>query len=128
MHAAGGQVDGVHDVPALRLLGQAGGGPEGEHLVALGRRRAIGQYDQARLGEGLVELEYLGGAGQRAEVQDGDVRRVLMDGAFHRRRGNPVGQQLQVRVFGDQVGQTEGDEILELGEDHADVARHGRSL
>ena len=51
VHAARGEVDRVDHVASLGLLGQARGGPEGEHLVALRRRGPVGQHHEAGLRE-----------------------------------------------------------------------------
>ena len=53
----------------LGLLRQAGGGAEREHLVALGRRRAVGEHHDARLGVRPVQLEHLPRRAERPEVE-----------------------------------------------------------
>ena len=121
-------MDGVDHVAALGLLGQAGGGSEGQHLVALGRGGPVGQHHQTGGGEALVQLEHLRGAGQGAEVEHRHLRVVALDRALERRWGDPVGQQLEVGILGHQLGQAERDEILELRQDHAHVPTHGRAV
>ena len=63
-------MDRVQDVARLGALGQARGRPEREHLAALGRRRAVREHEQPRRRELVVKVAQLGGARQRAEVED----------------------------------------------------------
>ena len=118
VHAARGEMDGADDVARLGLLGQAGGCPEGQHLVAVGRGGAVGQHHDARLGMLLVELEDIRRRAQRPEVDQRDRGLVLGDalGQFvHRNVGR---HEVQVGVLRDERLETNRHQVLELCGDH----------
>ena len=114
VHPARGEVDGVQHVARLGVLGQAGGGPEPDHLAALGRRRVVGQHHQPDVGEAGVQVAQLRRARQRREVEDRHVGLVHAQGGVHLLLGDVGRHQAQMRIAVDQRLQTTIDDVLEL--------------
>ena len=128
VHPARGQVDRVDHVAALGLLREAGRGPERQHLVALRRGGPVGEHHDARGREGLVQLEYLRRALERAEVEHRHVGRIGLDRPFDPRGEHLVVENAQIRVLVDQVGEADRNQVFELCNDHADGSAHSRHL
>src|SRR5207248_220646 len=124
VHASGGEVDRVDDVASLRLLRDAGGGAEGEHLVALRRRRPVGEQHDARLGVALVQLVDHGRLRERAEVQEDDRRVVRVEHALELIELDVARRKPQVGVLEDQLAEADRDQILETGRDDGDRGGH----
>ena len=88
----------MEEVPPVGVLGQAGRGPESDHLPALCGRGAVGQHHQPRRRESRRAGHGARRARKRAEVEDRHVRRVHRQGGRHLRLRDVAGHQPQVRV------------------------------
>jgi hypothetical protein len=101
-------------------------GAEREELVGVGGRGAVGEHDEPDVRVGGVQVADVGGAGQRPEVDDRHVGRVLGQDGVQGVRGDLRAQELKVRVLGDERDEPEAHEVLEAREHDRDGARrHG---
>ena len=111
----------MQDVALLGVLGQAGGGAEGEHLAAPrppsdGWRAPPG----ASAGNSRCSSRSSAGLVQRAEVDDRHVGAVIGQRAGELLVRDAAGDEPEVGVLVDQRPQAAGDDVLELGQGERD--------
>jgi hypothetical protein len=120
VHPARREVEGVDDVAALGLLGDARSRPERHELIALGGGRPVREHDDARVRRGLVQLVDERGRRQRAVVQQYHRRLQVQDDRFESLERHVVADELDVGILGDYLAQADRDEVLEGRRDDGD--------
>src|ERR1700722_9250711 len=119
-------MDRVDHVPRLCIPAEAGARSERKRLGAFDRRGIVRDQEEPRRGIGAGELTHLSQLRQGADVED---RYVWTVSAQH--DSNPpvlhIGSDNQeTRIALNQLAQSPGEEIVEVGEDYGDggLGRH----
>jgi hypothetical protein len=114
------EMDRVDHITRLRIPAETCARPERKRLCALDWRGIVPQQEDPGRGMGVGELAYLGQLGQGADVED---RYVGMVSAQHDADSpwlHISSDNAEARIAIDQLAQSSGKEIVEVGEDYGD--------